>query len=130
MYLFVRTSKLNFPIPYVNILLIIFIHMDFLSFFVQIYGKFVYNYRTDECDFSDQTEHGLAPRKLFLSLGFLLPCIVIIVSYSYIFYKVSKRKIYVLRLYNTVVNCDRVCLTWAETDTTDVSPTLKGRGRG
>lgn len=54
---------------------------------LQIYGKFVYNERTDECDFSDQTQYGQTPRKLFLSLGFLLPCVVIIVSYSYIFYK-------------------------------------------
>ncbi|MPC64661.1 G-protein coupled receptor moody [Portunus trituberculatus] len=54
---------------------------------VQVYGQFTYNLDTEECDFDDKTAHKKAPRKVFLSLGFLLPCIVIITSYSYIYYK-------------------------------------------
>ncbi|XP_045595479.1 protein trapped in endoderm-1 isoform X1 [Procambarus clarkii] len=54
---------------------------------LEIYGKFTYNTSTDECDFDDSTQFGERPRKLFLVLGFLLPCIIIIVSYSYIFFK-------------------------------------------
>ncbi|KAK7083247.1 hypothetical protein SK128_018705 [Halocaridina rubra] len=57
----------------------------------KLYGEFTYNERTKECDFSDNPESGGAgPRKLFLALGFLLPCVVIILSYSYIFYKAKR----------------------------------------
>ncbi|KAK3877258.1 hypothetical protein Pcinc_018013 [Petrolisthes cinctipes] len=51
------------------------------------YGSFTYNEETDECDFDDSGRFGNAPRKVFLALGSILPCIVVIVSYSYIYYK-------------------------------------------
>ncbi|XP_066986750.1 protein trapped in endoderm-1-like isoform X3 [Macrobrachium rosenbergii] len=55
---------------------------------LRIYGEFTYNTKTKECDFGDSKETGgNGPRKLFLALGFLLPCAIIIASYSYIFYK-------------------------------------------
>ncbi|XP_064112852.1 G-protein coupled receptor moody-like isoform X1 [Macrobrachium nipponense] len=55
---------------------------------LKIYGEFTYNIKTKECDFGDSQETGgNGPRKLFLALGFLLPCAIIIASYSYIFYK-------------------------------------------
>ncbi|XP_068220543.1 protein trapped in endoderm-1-like isoform X2 [Palaemon carinicauda] len=55
---------------------------------LEIYGEFTYNVKTKECDFGDSKKTGgNGPRKLFLALGFLLPCGVIIASYSYIFYK-------------------------------------------
>ncbi|XP_042230118.1 protein trapped in endoderm-1-like isoform X1 [Homarus americanus] len=60
---------------------------------LKIYGEFTYNHNTDECDFSDNTKYGQGPRKLFLALGFLLPCVVIIVSYSYIFYKARQSSV-------------------------------------
>nr|XP_027237062.1 uncharacterized protein LOC113828328 [Penaeus vannamei] len=54
---------------------------------LEIYGHLGYNNQTDECDFMDDTPAKQGPRKLFLAIGFLLPCVVIIASYSYIFYK-------------------------------------------
>ncbi|XP_064112851.1 protein trapped in endoderm-1-like isoform X2 [Macrobrachium nipponense] len=58
---------------------------------LRVYGEFTYNYTTKECDFSDSKESGgEGPRKLFLAIGFLLPCAVIIISYSYIFYKARR----------------------------------------
>ncbi|XP_066986760.1 protein trapped in endoderm-1-like [Macrobrachium rosenbergii] len=58
---------------------------------LRVYGEFTYNNKTKECDFGDSKERGgSGPRKLFLALGFLLPCAVIIASYSYIFYKARR----------------------------------------
>lgn len=57
---------------------------------LEVYGQFTYNVKTEECDFDDETDQGKAPRKVFLTLGFLLPCIIIITSYSYIYYKARK----------------------------------------
>ncbi|XP_063889289.1 protein trapped in endoderm-1-like [Scylla paramamosain] len=54
---------------------------------LKVYGEFTYNDNTEECDFDDEVPQGKTPRKVFLSLGFLLPCIIIITSYSYIYYK-------------------------------------------
>ncbi|KAK4309929.1 hypothetical protein Pmani_018482 [Petrolisthes manimaculis] len=51
------------------------------------YGSFTYNEETDECDFDDTGRFGNGPRKVFLALGSILPCIVVVVSYSYIYYK-------------------------------------------
>ncbi|KAG0713415.1 G-protein coupled receptor moody [Chionoecetes opilio] len=53
----------------------------------KVYGQFTYNDNTEECDFDDDTHLGKAPRKVFLILGFMFPCIFIIASYSYIYYK-------------------------------------------
>ncbi|XP_063614547.1 protein trapped in endoderm-1-like [Penaeus indicus] len=54
---------------------------------LRIYGHLGYNKDTHECDFMEDTPAKQGPRKLFLGIGFLLPCVVIIASYSYIFYK-------------------------------------------
>lgn len=66
---------------------------------LEIYGRFEYNHHTEECDFADDEEaQGQAPRKLFLTLGFLLPCLFIIVSYSYIFYKARQSSAKIRRI--------------------------------
>ncbi|XP_071526523.1 G-protein coupled receptor moody-like [Panulirus ornatus] len=54
---------------------------------LQVYGRFGYNDATDECDFVDDTEAGQTPRNIYMFLGFLLPCLVIVCSYTHIFYK-------------------------------------------
>lgn len=62
-----------------------------------IYGAFTYNNNTEECDFDDDTDQGRAPRKVFLALGFLLPSIIIIASYSYIYFKARQSSLRVER---------------------------------
>lgn len=68
---------------------------------LKIYGEFTYNDNTEECDFDDDTDLGKGPRKVFLSLGFMLPCIIIIASYSYIYYKARKSSAKVLKRQNS-----------------------------
>ncbi|RXG73364.1 G-protein coupled receptor moody [Armadillidium vulgare] len=55
---------------------------------LEIYGAFDYNSNTHECDFDVRA---LQARKVFLAIGFFVPCLIIIISYSYIFYKLKAR---------------------------------------
>ena len=73
---------------YISILVVTTVSLSIMCCGEQVYGQFTYNPNTEECDFDDDTPQGKAPRKVFLALGFLLPCIIIITSYSYIYYKV------------------------------------------
>nr|QPB73592.1 GPCR8 [Penaeus japonicus] len=69
---------------------------------LEIYGHLGYNKETKECDFVGDGNEG--PRKLFLGLGFLLPCAVIIASYSYIFYKARQSSVKVQARRNNSLN--------------------------
>ncbi|XP_076066383.1 protein trapped in endoderm-1-like [Oratosquilla oratoria] len=51
----------------------------------KLYGEFAYNELTDECDFADGDDR--KARRFFLSVGFLLPCCIVVASYVYIFVK-------------------------------------------
>ena len=74
----------------------------------KVYGHFTYNHSTQECDFGDDTKFGNAPRKVFLVVGFIVPCIIVAVSYAYIFYKVSiKNCLYFLIRNLSCINKDK-----------------------
>ncbi|CAL4107316.1 unnamed protein product [Meganyctiphanes norvegica] len=55
------------------------------------YGEFGYNHLTEECDFMQDPERfGKGPQRFFLVSGFFIPNIIIVSSYSFLFYKARK----------------------------------------